>query len=359
MSRNTRPHLTRPPLKLAGALLFSSLLFICGNAWAAGYKVVELVTLMQGHPATAHGPNLVGTGVGGGVVIGSRVVGRPQALLLVNGAFQGIAGLPNSDYTLGFGINDAGAVVGSSNTATAVRGFFTSRSGNARELPPLPGDTGSTAFAVNNSSEAVGFSSGPAGEHAVIWRLNGATIALQSEPGTMERALAINDRSDIAGVVDNSGSRVAVVWRRAGPLQELDMLPQFILSEPSAINSAGDVVGFSQNLAGERRATLWPANGGAINLGTFPGGSFSQAFGINNRGDVVGTSGSNAGNRAFIWTAAAGFKDLNSLIGPSSFVLTAAVGINNAGMIIATGHDAGVETHEEHEAPIRVFLLKP
>jgi probable HAF family extracellular repeat protein len=137
------------------------------------------------------------------------------------------------------------------------------------------------------------------------------------------------------------------------------MLPDSINSEPSGINARGDVVGFSQNLTGVRRATLWPASGGAVDIGTLPGGSFSQAFGINERGDIVGTSGSNAGNRAFVWTAATGFLDVNSLIAPSPFILTTAVGINDAGMIIATGHDTGGEGHEEHEAPIRVFLLKP
>lgn len=359
MNKRARPDFSRLSLKLAGALLLSSLPFTCGSAWAAGYTVIDLATLMQGHPATAHGPNLAGTAVGGGVVVGGGAVGRPRGFVFANGTSQGIAGLPNSDYTLAFGINDAGSVVGSSNTATAVRGFLVTPPGSTRELPPLSGDTGSTAFAVNNNGEAAGFSSGPGGEHAVIWRASGTIIALQSDAGTTVRALAINNRSDVAGIVDNSGSQLAVVWRRAGPPQELDMLPDSIQSEPSGINATGTIVGFSQNLAGGRRATLWPANGGAIDLGTLPGGSFSQAFGINDRGDIVGTSGSNAGNRAFVWTAATGFRDVNSLIAPSPFILTAAVGINNAGMIIATGHDAGVEVHEEHEAPIRIFLLKP
>lgn len=360
MIKQVSPYPSRLFLKLTGALLFSSLPFTGGNALAAGYTVIDLATLMQGHPATAHGPNVVGTAVGGGVVVGGGAVGRPRGFVFSNGALQGVPGLPNSDYTLIFGINDAGSVVGSSNTATAVRGFVAAPSGrNTRELSPLAGDTGSTAFAVNNNGEAAGFSSGPDGEHAVIWRTNGDVIALQSKSGTMVRALAINDRSDVAGVVNNNGSQLAVVWRSAGPPQELEMLPDSVKSEPSGINTRGDVVGFSQNLTGGRRATLWPANGGAIDLGTLPGGSFSQAFGINARGDIVGTSESNAGSRAFVWTAKTGFQDVNSLIAPSSFILTRAVGINNAGMIIATGHDAGGEVHETHEAPIRVFLLKP
>jgi probable HAF family extracellular repeat protein len=100
-----------------------------------------------------------------------------------------------------------------------------------------------------------------------------------------------------------------------------------------------------------------------VDIGTLPGGDFSQAFGINDAGDVVGASGSSAGDRAFLWTRASGIRDLNSLIPPSPFVLTKAAGINNLGMIVATGYDdpAGHTSdghiHETHELPIRVFLL--
>jgi hypothetical protein len=65
-----------------------------------------------------------------------------------------------------------------------------------------------------------------------------------------------------------------------------------------------------------------------------------------------------------LWTRGGGLQDLNSLIAPSPFVLTKAVGINDAGMILATGRDAvaghetGPHTHvDEHDLPVRVFLL--
>ena len=80
-----------------------------------------------------------------------------------------------------------------------------------------------------------------------------------------------------------------------------------------------------------------PRSGGVVDLGTLPGGDFSQAFGSNGAGDIVGASTSTVGSRAVLWTRG-GVQDLNSLIAPSTFVLTKAVGITAGGMIIAIGH---------------------
>jgi probable HAF family extracellular repeat protein len=142
-------------------------------------------------------------------------------------------------------------------------------------------------------------------------------------------------------------------------LQELALLPGHATGEAAGINASGAVVGYSADSASMRRAALWSPSGGITNLGTLPGGDFSQAFGISDAGEVVGTSTSSSGNRAFIWTAATGMRDLNALITPSPIVLTKAVGINNVGMIVAIGHDVSpdADAHEDHESPIRVFLL--
>jgi probable HAF family extracellular repeat protein len=108
---------------------------------------------------------------------------------------------------------------------------------------------------------------------------------------------------------------------------------------------------------------LWPSGGPIVDLGTLPGGDSSQSLGINNAGDVVGVSTSALGSRAFIWTPTAALRDLNDLIAPSAFVLTQAVGINAAGVIVAIGRDVGhpqaAGDHDAHESPLRIFLLLP
>lgn len=362
--------LGRSPLKLAGSLLIFAASLLGANAAAQTYRLVDLSTLSQGNAAVVRGPNGAGTGVGGGTVVVPRgVPGQRRGLLFEGGAVQQIAGLADSDDTVIFGINDAGGFVGASNTRTAVRAFAGTRGGGVRELPPLAGDTASSAFAVNNPGQAVGFSSGSRGQRAVIWDTSGTPTALPGTAGMpSSKATGINEQGDIAGVRGTAANSRAVLWPAGQAPIELAPLAGYATSEAYGINARGDVVGYSSNASAIRRATLWPWSGGAIDLGTLPGGDFSQAMGSNAAGDIVGASTSSAGARAVLWPRGGGIVDLNSLVPPARFVLSKAVGINNAGMIIATGYElpaghtagtgAGGRAHDEtHELPVRVFLL--
>ena len=344
------------------AVILLALFFVGHSASAVTYTVIDLATLAQGSSVVVRGPNGAGTAVGGGGVAGKR-----RGLLFAPGGLQEIIGLGGSDYTTAFGINDGEDVVGGSNTATAVRAFRSTKAGATQELPPLAGDTASTAFALNKPGQAVGFSSGPNGEHAVLWAANGTVTALPGASSAQtSRALGINERGDVVGAWNTGSGLRAILWPRGGPAQDLGTLPGHTTSEAVAVNARGDVVGYSADVTGARRATLWQAGGGSLDLGTLPGGDFSQAIGINDAGDIVGTSTSSVGSRAVIWTTN-GLQDLNDLIAPSSIVLTQAVGINPAGMVVAIGRDAGDEAgtdghghgHEDHELPTRVFLLRP
>jgi probable HAF family extracellular repeat protein len=355
------PSAARTFSRLAGWLLISAIWLISGNAAGQTYRVVDLATLAPGTSVVIHGPNSSGLAVGGGRVLGAPSRERIGLVFEGGAAPQPIIGLPGSDYTNVLGVNDAGSIVGSSNTATAVRGFSGTRAGGTRELPPLPGDTASIAYAINNLGQAVGYSGGPGGDRAVIWNAQGVPAAL---PGTSNlpssRAFGINELGGITGVKGSGASRRAVLWRAGEAAQELALPAGHTTSEGFAINARADVVGYSADEGGTRRAALWPLGGPVVSLGTLPGGNFSQAFGINDAGDVVGSSSSSAGDRAFIWTRTNGLRDLNSLIAASPFVLTKAAGINNIGMIVCIGYDqtaAGVDIHETHELPVRVFLL--
>ena len=84
---------------------------------------------------------------------------------------------------------------------------------------------------------------------------------------------------------------------------------------------------------------------------------------MNQRGDVVGTSAGTHGPRAFLWTAAGGMRDVNSLIpAGAGFVFTEGVGVNDQGVIAVLGHDS-VGGHaggaHNHNLPVRAFLLAP
>jgi probable HAF family extracellular repeat protein len=353
----TRRHLFAP--LIAGAMAAST------GAHAQSYSVVDLGTLAQGTSTVVRGPNIAGAAVGGGrLVQRGGAVRPPEALVLERGATQAVAGPGGSDLPRLLGINDLGAVVGAANAAQGVRAFAGTRSGAARELPPLPGDVASLAYAINNRGEAVGFSSGAGGERAVRWTPDGQPSALLAAPGAASaRAYCVNERGDSAGVVGTAGERRPAFWAAGGTATELPLLPGFEAGEAAWLNSRGDTVGYVATNAEQRRATLWPAGGAPVDLSTLPGHSTSQAFGINDAGAVVGSSDGGSGTKAFVWSSAAGMRDLNALLAsPTNVVLTKAIGINNAGMIVALGHEPepghAADSHD-HEQPIRVVLLVP
>lgn len=350
----------RWPAWLVAAFMSAS----AASAGAATYTPIDLGTLAEGTMIVVRGPNVAGVAVGGGrPVIGGRQAPRREGLVFDRGATQNIPGLAGSDETNVLGINDLGAIVGAANGASAVRAFMGSRSETSRQLPPLPGDTASVAYAINNAARSVGYSSGPAGERAVAWSPGGEVTALAGTASIVSRAYGVNASGTAVGVVGSSTARRGTVWPSAGGSEILAPLQGFDASEAAAINARGDAVGFSTTAAENRRATLWPAGRPPVDLGILPGGTLSQASGINASGVIVGWSTSTTGQRACIWTSA-GLQDLNAIASVPGIVFTKAVGVNDAGSIVALGverhPDAQTEEHgHDHEQPVRVFLLVP
>lgn len=346
----------RRPLSL---LLAGACAALTGHAVAATYTLVNLATLAQGTSTVVRGANGAGTAVGGGQLV-APVASARTGLVFERAGVLRPGGLPGNDFTNVLGANDLGVFVGAFNADVAVRAFSVPRTGASRELPPLPGDTASVAYAINNAGQAVGYSSGPAGERAVSWSAAGQVAALAGPAADLSQAHAINQRGDAVGVVGSSTGSRATLWQAGGAAVALAPLPGFRASQAASINATGDVVGYSATTADERRATLWGATGAPVDLGVLAGGSLSQAFGINDRGAVVGSSGTSEGMRAFLWTGTTGMQDLNAMIDAAGLVLTKAVGITNDGLIVALGHQdsPGAGSHE-HEQPIRVVLLIP
>ena len=172
-------------------------------------------------------------------------------------------------------------------------------------------------------------------------------------------------RGDIVGIANTSSGRKPVIWQGGTqPATELMLLPGHVIGEALAINSRGDAVGYTAGPSALPRATLWSSTGAVHDLGSFALRGFSRALDINDAGTIVGAAGVDHGSRAFIWTRTGGMQDLNTLVAPGNFVLTQAVGINNVGDIVATGHDhvphgqPGHTHAEAHDLPVRVFLLR-
>jgi probable HAF family extracellular repeat protein len=307
-----------------------------GNEVAGGFKGADPRKLSQAFLLTARGPIDVSAGVA-------------------------------TDNAVAYGVNQAGETAGAFNVGSALRPFRSVRQSAFRELPLLPRDSAGAAYAINENGEAAGYSSGSEGARAVTWTRGGAVQPLPSPAGVVTRAFDINPRGDVVGVAGGQVSRGAL-WPGKGSMVALRPIAGFTGSEAVSISESGDIVGHSIGVGGasdRSRAVLWRARTtDPVDLGTLQGGDYSRARDVNVRGEVVGVSTSSRGEHAFIWTAATGMVDLNSLVSLPNLALVDAVSINRNGFILAIaqeahGDGAGDHDHGDHEVPQRIVVLVP
>ena len=166
------------------------------------------------------------------------------------------------NYSEAYGVNDLSHVVGNSAIGSFIHGFLW-RSGQMTDLGALNGQVVSEARAINNTGLIVGKSN----IFPVVWEYD------PENPG------------------------------RAPRIRQLPIPAGFFSGTPTAVNDAGDVVGYAGSPNIDSHAVLW-RDGAAIDLGVWPGGHYSVATGINNLGQIVGTGtvGGDNLDHALMWT---------------------------------------------------------
>lgn len=198
-------------------------------------------------------------------------------------------------------VNDRGAIAGWTNTPDGAHSVLWARH-TVTQLGTLGG---SYAFvsgrpALNDAGDVIGYSQTAEGvSHAFLWR-QGVMKDLGTLGGASSTPAAISERGDVVGyAATRGGASHAFLWD-GGAMRDLGTLGGHnpatgVDSIAAAINDRGLVAGSSVAVDGTSHAVAW-WRGELINLGK--GG----AVGVNARGSVAGTAVTSTGERhAAVW----------------------------------------------------------
>jgi hypothetical protein len=232
------------------------------------------------------------------------------------------------DYTYAFAINNRGEVLGEIGNDTVIW----SPDGSAHTLVPPTGHTFGHPADLNDE------------EVLTFGTLRRADGSVEDLPGFSGVAISR------AGKVLGQGPDGPVVWERDGTARSLP-ITGYGYGHGYDINDAGWVAGMV-GINDVNSLAVWRPDGtlivGSAGLRDHFG---AQGEGINNLGEVVGFSL----NRAVYWSEAAGLVDLQTRLDASGagWTLASAMGINDAGQIIATaGRDGGTHTYAVLLTPV-------
>lgn len=323
------------PRAAAAAALLAAAVLVAGEAPAAAPRYrVQIVPALPGQPSVFPSA-LNATGQAVGTAASDRYDPLGIPVFYDGTALQPLGTPPESSLNFALGLNDAGFVVGASNTIA----YRWQSGAHAPLLPEVP----SSAWGVNGAGQIVGTQINDllGIEYPFYW----ASAASEgfALPGFVSpprgAAFDINAAGQICGTALAEDGYVAVRWD--DPTQApaaIGRLEGGILSEALDINGAGDMCGRTSFADFRTEAMVYRAATQSLSgLGTL-GGTYSFAWALNDAGLVVGEATTAApAARAFVFAGGA-LHDLNDLTSGSDAPYDALIGaydINNAGQILA------------------------
>ncbi|WP_428559008.1 MAG: hypothetical protein ACP59X_13155 [Solidesulfovibrio sp. DCME] len=319
---------------------------------APTYRYTDLGTLPAPYNTGSHAYGINNLGQ----VTGRSTDVPPHAFLYSNGAMQDLGTLPSPmDYQSDArAINDSGQIVGQSHDSSWYGEAFLYSGGAMHGLGYLTDGYFSFAYGINDAGQIAGacFLVASGAPHAFLY-----SGSIMQDIGTLpfpytsgSYAYGINSSGQAVGYSYSSGGtiRTRAFLYSDGAMQDLGVLAGGDNSTAAAINRYGHVAGSSTIASGYTHAFLY-SDGVMLDLGVTEGAVESFAMGINASGQVVGyTLSLTNGNRAFLYSGGTMY-DLNNLVKnlPTNEVLVDAPGINGQGQIIANSGNG------------RAYLLTP
>jgi probable HAF family extracellular repeat protein len=275
-----------------------------------------------------------------GQVVGNVSTNGSQAVRYTDGlGWQALPGLDTS-FSQAFGIDDNGDVVGYHVTSSNQFRAFRYRDGHGVEdIEPLTGGTLTVGAAINNAGTVVGFSDSSSGFAIFSAVLGQPAMALPALGGTMPNACGVNTAGQVAGYSDTpSGAQhgMRIDPGVPSPVEIVSPDGASFTVTACAIDEAGRVGGQLDRASGQTHAFRYTDAAGVQDLDTF-GSPLSNIESLAAGVSVGWYTQPDGTVHAFANRDPDGSFDLNTRIDAAGWVLTDAKGVNVSGMIAGEG----------------------
>lgn len=208
-------------------------------------------------------------------------------------------GLPQDAYdAVAYGINNQGVVVGwGSFNDGVVHALLWDRTGRMIELPRIDNQVTSWASGITDDGLIIGnIGRNPDGYHLARWMYRDSAVS----------APQIVDQPAYTTGMSRTGIGIAAAanslrWDRSGRVTELRPFTGDEGSEPSDVNDAGIVVGYSTATNTPLRAVWWDRTGTSHEFPSPAPGATLSVSALNDAGAMVGSAQFATGQHATIW----------------------------------------------------------